>query len=214
MSFPTCQVSGVSRRLLGQLAALNIAFLHVPPVPLAGCSQKSHHLQQQPLHPFSVQCYDNWSVTYRLLLEEPHLGATLLRGAVPQPGPTLLRSSQGQPPSPLSGAPCHLLGLIVACPPGWPLQLGAASSALWVTFSKKQMPREGRGRGELQGQGLGDRQVLPMVPQGLRPPRVEFCLVSWSLVVGPPSLPRPLSSDHDRIQGGGWVLAGLCFSVL
>ena len=65
--------------------------------------------------------------------------------------------------------------------------------------SKCPGKEEGRGRrGELQGQGLGDRQVLSMVAPSVRPPRGKVLLGEHrSLVGGRPSLLRPQSSDHD-----------------
>lgn len=125
----------------------------------------------------------------------------MLRGAVTQPGPSSPFSSLHRDSRLLPAAGPRATSW-ASSPPArqdGPLQLGAANSALWG-FSKKQMPREG-GKGRAAGTG-GWGQAGPVHgAPSVRPPRVEFCLVStgaWWWALG---LPRPLSSDHDRIQG-------------
>lgn len=151
------------RRLLGQLAALNSNPLHVPLCLLLAVPRRATTFSSSPAL-FSVQCYDNWSRPLQAFAggassQEP----TLLRGAVPQPGPHSPSLFTGTAAlSPPSGAPCHLWASS-SCPPGWPLQLGAANSALWALVRNK-CPGRGEGRASC-GTGLGNRQVLPMVPK-------------------------------------------------
>lgn len=96
---------------------------------------------------------------------------TLLRGAVPQPGPTLLRSSQGQPPSlPAAGPRATSWASSSPARQDGPLQLGAANSALWA-FSKKQMPRERGGKGRAAGTGAGEQAGPAHGAPSVRPPR-------------------------------------------
>ena len=124
------------------------------------CSQCSVMTTRQSLQAFAGEASS----------QEP----ALLRGAVTQPGPTLLRSSQGQQPSlPAAGpratswassSPAHQDG---------PLQLGAANSALRV-FSKKQTPWERGGTGQKgrpAGPGSGGQAGPFHGAPTMRPPR-------------------------------------------
>lgn len=162
-------------------------------------------------HLFSVQCYDNWSVLTGFCWSLITGANAAAQRAVTQPGPTLLRSSQGQPPSLADRA---TLGLMAGLPAqDGLLQLGTASSACGLLVGNKC---PGRGR-EGGATGTGHRGQARSCPWCLsvRPPGVGVLLgVTQELGGGPPSLhPDHCLLTHSKIQGGGWVSAGL-LSVL